>query len=322
MIITKTPLRISLAGGGTDINTYYRTGFGAVVSMSIDKYIWIAVNPKFDNRIRISYSQTEIVDEIKDLQHEIVKECLQMTGIDKGIEIVSIADIPAGTGLGSSSCFTVGVLNALYNYTGKQLTQEQLAEKACEIEINILKHPIGKQDQYGCSCGGLNYFQFNQDESVCRQKIFLPEEEIRKLNQNLIMFYTGKTRNANNILETQKAFAKRNEHNLDLMKQQAIEIKNMLRKEGVTDKLGYKLHQGWLLKQSLVSDISNSDISYFYDLAIKNGAIGGKLLGAGGGGFLLFYCEPKFQDQIRKALPIKETIFNISQYGSRLCYAD
>ena len=281
MIITKTPLRISLVGGGTDIDTYYRTGFGAVVSMSIDKYIWITVNPKFDNSIRVSYSKTEIVDDVKDLQHDIVKECLQMVGISKGIEIVSIADIPAGTGLGSSSCFTVGLLNALYNYTGRQLTQEQLAEKACEIEINILKHPIGKQDQYGCACGGVNYFQFNQDETVHQQKLQLSQNAIRELNRNLIMFYTGKDRNANNILSIQREKSQINKHNLDIMRDQAIEVKQLFEENNISEQLGYKLHQGWLLKQSLVSDISNEDISYCYNLAIQNGAIGGKLLGAG-----------------------------------------
>lgn len=218
MIITKTPLRISLFGGGTDLKEYYKTGHGSVLNMSIDKYIYIIVNPKFDNSIRVSYSKTENVNRIEDLQHPIVKECLQMVGITGGIEIISIADIPAGTGLGSSSCFTVGLLNALYTYTGRTLSSEELAKKACEIEINILKNPIGKQDQYACACGGINYFRFNQDETVNRERICLNPKDLQKLNRKLMMFYTGNTRSANTILTNQKANTKSKLDILHLMR--------------------------------------------------------------------------------------------------------
>lgn len=322
MIITKTPLRISLFGGGTDLKEYYKTGHGSVLNMSIDKYIYIIVNPKFDNSIRVSYSKTEIVDKVDDLQHPIVKECLQMVGITGGIEIISIADIPAGTGLGSSSCFTVGLLNALYTYTGRTLSSEELAKKACEIEINILKNPIGKQDQYACACGGINYFRFNQDESVNRERLCLDSQELQKLNRKLMMFYTGNTRDANTILANQKANTKAKLTTLHIMRKQADNMKDSILCNGITSEIGEELHKGWLLKKGLAKDISNSLIDGAYERAIAAGALGGKILGAGGGGFILLYCDEDKQDQVRKEILLPEIDFRISTSGSRVIYSE
>ena len=318
MIITKTPLRISLFGGGTDLKEYYKTGHGAVLNMSIDKYIYIIVNPKFDNSIRVSYSKTEIVDKIEDLQHPIVRECLQMVGITNGIEIISIADIPAGTGLGSSSCFTVGLLNALYTYIGRSLSSEELAKKACEIEINILKSPIGKQDQYACACGGINYFRFNQDESVIRENLKI--DNLQKLNRKLMLFYTGNTRSANEILAEQKSNTKAKLDILHIMRKQADEMKDEIQINGITSIIGKELHKGWLLKKGLVKNISNPIIDGAYERAIESGALGGKVLGAGGGGFILLYCDEDKQDNVRNNILLPEIDFHISQYGSRVIY--
>lgn len=320
MIITKTPLRISLFGGGTDLKEYYKTGHGSVLNMSIDKYIYIIVNPKFDNSIRVSYSKTEIVDKVEDLQHPIVKECLQMVGITSGIEIISIADIPAGTGLGSSSCFTVGLLNALYTYTGQTLSSEELAKKACEIEINILKNPIGKQDQYACACGGVNYFRFNQDESVIRENLKI--DDLQKLNRKLMLFYTGNTRSANEILAEQKTNTKAKLNILHLMRKQADNMKDEIQINGITSLIGEELHKGWLLKKGLAKGISNPLIDGAYSRAIEAGALGGKILGAGGGGFILLYCDEDKQENVRKEILLPEVDFRISSYGSRVIYSE
>lgn len=320
MIITKTPFRASLAGGGTDMADYYRTGYGAVVSAAINKYMYITVNRRFEDNIRVSYSETEIVDEVEELRHELVKECLKMTGVKKGIEITSIADVPAGTGLGSSSCFTVGLLNALFTYTGLSLSSEELARCACEIEIQILKHPIGKQDQYACACGGLNYFRFNQDETVTRQPILLDEWNTRKMGRKLMMFYTGLNRSADRILEDQKARTGKNLELLNEMRDQADRTRDILLEQGFVSELGRILHEGWLKKQRLADSIGNERIREAYEKALAAGAIGGKLLGAGGGGFLLFYCDEDRQGEVSRAVGLREVEFRLSPYGSRVVY--
>lgn len=320
MIITKTPLRISFTGGGTDICDYYRHGYGAVVSAAIDKFVYITVNKKFDDSIRISYSKTEMVDDVDLIQHDIVRECLKMVGIRSGIEITSIADVPAGTGLGSSSTFAVGLLNALYTYTGYTPSAKELAEKACEIEIKLLKNPIGKQDQYAAAYGGINYFQFNSDETVDRRKISLSVNDLKRMNRKLMMFYTGITRSANTILSEQKKETDLKLPTLDFMCKQAQKMEGILRNEGFNDKMAQELHQGWLKKKSITPAISTGAINDIYETAIKAGALGGKLLGAGGGGFFLFYCDEEKQQAVRDAVKIKEMDFNIFQYGSRVVY--
>jgi len=320
MIITRTPLRISFAGGGTDIRDYYGMNGGAVVSATIDKYIYITVNKKFDDSIRVSYSRTEIVENVDELQHELVRECLRMTGITGGIEITSVADIPSGTGLGSSSSFTVGVLNALYTYAGYRLPQGELAERACQIEINILKHPIGKQDQYAAAYGGLNYFTFHPDETVSREKIALSDQDYDRMNRKLLMFYTGITRSADSVLTEQKKNTGAKIDTLNEMKNQADALCRNLKGKGFGEDFARALHQGWMKKRMLAGSISNDAINGLYDQAIAAGAKGGKLLGAGGGGFLLFYCDEQDRQKLRDALGLKELDFGVDQYGSQVVY--
>lgn len=320
MIVTRTPLRISFTGGGTDFRDYYENYGGAVVSACIDKYIYVTVNPKFDKNIRISYSKTEIVDDVEDLNHEIARECLKLVGIKNGIEITSIADIPAGTGLGSSSSFTVGLLNALYTYAGYNLSAEEIAERACEVEIKILQHPIGKQDQYAAAYGGINYFAFNRDDTVTRRQINLDEQNIRRMRRKLMFFYTGMTRNADNILSEQRANISTKLDALNYMKGQADLMHDTLVTQGFNEKFGEILHNNWLSKQKLASKISTPQISEYYDKALHAGALGGKLLGAGGGGFLLFYCDEQHQQDVEDALDIRRVDFDICFNGSRVIF--
>lgn len=321
MIITKTPLRVSFAGGGTDIADYYQRDYGAVVSAGINRYIYITVNPKFDGSIRVSYSKTEIVSEVAEIHHEIVKACLEMVGITGGIEITSIADIPSGTGLGSSSTFTVGLLNALYTYVGNSLSAEQLAKAACEIEIDILKRPIGKQDQYAAAYGGLNYFRFNRDGSVDRERIWLSDQNMRTMTSSLMLFYTGMTHDANKILANQKKSMTDKAGSMDELRNQAEYMKEHLLNNGFDVEFGKILKRGWDKKRSLSKEISNQEIDKLYEKGIKAGATGGKLLGAGGGGFILFYVEPQYQSEVRRALhELQEAEFHVTRYGSRVVY--
>lgn len=322
MIITKTPLRISFAGGGTDIWDYYSLKGGAVVSAGINKYIYITVNRKFDNRIRVSYSKTEMVDDVAELRHELVRECLRLVGINGGIEITSIADIPSGTGLGSSSAFTVGLLNALYTYVGDAPSAEDLARQACQVEIDILKHPIGKQDQYATAYGGMNYFRFHPDGSVERRKIILKDADIRRMRSKLMLFYTGMTRSADVILTEQRQNTASKLETLDFMRHQADEMYTELMANGFTSHFGEALHQGWERKKSLASGINNGMIQEYYRNAIQSGALGGKLLGAGGGGFLLFYCDEDRQAAVEQAVGLPMVDFCISARGSRVIFSE
>ncbi|MEN6414172.1 MAG: GHMP kinase [Veillonellales bacterium] len=321
MIISRTPFRISFAGGGTDLRAYYSGGYGAVVSAAIDKYVYITVNKRFDDTLRISYSKTEIVDNIEQIQHEIVRECLRLTGITQGIEITSVADIPAGTGLGSSSSFTVGLLNALYTFKGEQKSSEYLADKACQIEINKLGKPIGKQDQYAAAFGNINYFRFNPDETVLHESVNLNENDMRKLNKKFLLFYTGITRAAGDILFDQQKETKNKLEYLDRLREEADNLKNVLLTGGVSSKIGESLHAGWMLKKQLSNRISNPMIDDYYWKARQAGAGGGKILGAGGGGFLLFYCDENKQEQVQAALrQLKRLDFKIAEHGSRIIY--
>lgn len=323
MIISRTPLRASFAGGGSDLAAYYKTGFGMVVSTAINKYIYITVNKMFDDRIRVSYSKTEVVEKVDDIEHNIIREALKIVGISKGIEIVYMGDIPLGTagiGLGSSSSLAVGVLNALYAYRGQHISARKLAEQACQIEIDILKHPIGKQDQYAAAYGGFNKIQFNQDESVYIDPVIYKSETKRELNHKLMLFYTGVVRVSSTILEEQKTKTTLNSSNLDQMVELAKELRHCLINNNLT-RFGQILHEGWLLKKSLASNISNSSIDQYYESAIQAGATGGKILGAGGGGFLLFYCEENYQDKVREALKdLKEYPFLFEPQGSKILY--
>lgn len=320
MIITRTPLRISFTGGGTDLPAFYKNGYGAVVSTSIDKYIYITVNKRFDDSIRVSYSQTEIVNHVDELKHDIARECLRMVGIPGGIEITSIADIPSGTGLGSSSSFAVGLLNALYTYVGERLSAEELANRACQIEINVLGHPIGKQDQYAAAYGGVNYFTFERNGDVQREKILVSDNDLRNMNRKLMMFYTGIRRSADGILSRQSQETKNKMEVLMFMRDQANRMRDGLVQKGFTPDFAKMLGEAWQKKKSITSGISNPEIDELYQKAISAGATGGKLLGAGGGGFILLCCDEPYQPAVREALGLRELDFEISLNGSRVVY--
>lgn len=324
MIISRTPLRTSFAGGGTDIGWFYQKEPGAVVSTSINKYIYITVNKKFDNKIRASYSKTEIVDRVEDLKHELIRESLKTVGIDGGIEITSISDIPSkGTGLGSSSSYTVGVLNALYAYKGKYAPVEQLAKEACEIEIDIVGKPIGKQDQYIAAYGGLQYIQFNPDEAVHVDPVICLPRTKRRLERNLLMLYTGLTRSSDEILKGQKKSVLGDVQKRKMMRKMvrlAQEMREVLNKND-TDSFGELLHENWVLKRELAGGISNPQIDDWYAKARKVGAIGGKICGAGGGGFLLLYAPREKHGRILNALPeLIPLKFAFEPQGSKIIY--
>lgn len=323
MIISKTPYRISFCGGGSDLPSYYENfDFGAVISTSIDKYMYVTVGKRFDNSIRLSYSKTEIVDDFENIQHELIREAMRMTGVTKALEIHTIGDIPGGTGLGSSSVLTVGVLNALYAYKGEYVSAEKLAEQACEIEINILKEPIGKQDQYAAAYGGLRYIQFNKDGSVFSDPIICNTATKDLLEENLIMFYLNKTRSASEILKKQSEKSVEKAEFIGEMKELAKELTNALRKNNLDD-FGQLMHQNWKLKKQLTDGISNPEIDEIYERGIKAGAIGGKVLGAGGGGFFLFYVEKDKRENLKNKLAnLREIPFALEPEGSKIIYTN
>lgn len=320
MIITRTPFRVSFAGGGSDLREFYsKNGYGAVVSTAINKYMYIVIHPYFHDKIRLKYSKTEDVENVDEIQHPIVRECLRKAAIEKGVEIASFADVPAGTGLGSSSAFTVGLLNALYAYKGKVVSKERLAAETCEIEIDILKEPIGKQDQYAVAYGNINYIKFNKDETVDVSPILLTEEAREKLEDRLCLYYIGGKRKAGDILNEQKRNMLNEEkfQNLRKMVTLADELRDVLHKDSV-DSLGALLHKGWLYKKELASGISNEDIDGLYNKAVKHGASGGKLLGAGGTGFLLIYTDK--HESLKKHLGCKVLPFSIDREGTKIIF--
>ena len=324
MIISRTPLRISLGGGGTDLKEFYQNEFGAVTSLAINKYIYITINKRFDRSIRICYSQLEITDDVDKIKHNLVREAMKLVGVMEGVEITSVADIPSrGTGLGSSSAFTVGLLNALYSYRGKKVSAARLAEEACKIEIGILKDPIGKQDQYITALGGLRHIRFYPDGKVRSGLINCNKRSSRLLAENLLLFYTGITRDANFILAEQKKDTqqRKNSQSLRAIKKLAIDLKDHLRQGMDAGALGGFLHKNWNEKRKLAGSISSNLIDRYYDRAINAGAIGGKLLGAGGGGFLLFCCSRKHQENLRKALKgLQEMLFKPEPEGTRIIF--
>jgi D-glycero-alpha-D-manno-heptose-7-phosphate kinase len=314
---------VSFAGGGSDLRAFYHNQPGAVTSTAIQKYIYVTVNKKFDDSIRVSYSKTEIVDHVDDLDHGLVREAMKLTGIDKGVEITTIADIPSkGTGLGSSSSLTVGLLNALYAYKGKIKSRRSLAEEACKIEIEILGEPIGKQDQYIAAFGGIQHIQFNPDESVYVDPVICPIEVKRKLESNLLLFYTGITRKSSSILKEQ---SKKTKDKLEVLKKMKIlseEVRDSLNRHEI-DNVGKILHQGWLYKKELASGISNLEIDKYYQSVIEAGATGGKILGAGGGGFILVYAPQEYQSNVRSVLSnLHEIKFKIEPQGSKIIYVE
>jgi D-glycero-alpha-D-manno-heptose-7-phosphate kinase len=294
MIISRAPVRLSIGGGGTDLPSYYKEFGGFLIATAINKYVYISLNKRFENSIRLSYSKTEIVEGVEKIEHRIFREALKYTRINKQIELVSIADIPSNCGLGTSSTFTVSLLNALFNYKKEHLSIEKLAEAACHIEINVLKEPIGKQDQYVSAFGGFNSYWFNKDGSVNVEPVNIKEESIMDLQNNILLFYLKKERSASSILKIQndKSINKDDStlQRLHKIKEIGLYTKKVL-ESGNIDEYGEILHNHWLIKKSLSDKVSDSEIDEIYEYALKNGAVGGKVVGAGGGGFLMLYCS-------------------------------
>lgn len=322
MIISRTPFRISFAGGGSDLPSFYRREPGAVLSTSIDKYMYIAIHPFFDkNRIQLKYSRTELVDEISGIKHPIFREVLDMYNL-KGVDINSIADVPSGTGLGSSSSFTVGLLNAVRAYLGKATSGHKLGEMACDVEINKVGSLIGKQDQFAAACGGLNFISFYGDESVNVEKIIMNPQKKNELDENLIMLYIGGEHSANKILKSQQAAI--NEDSKFNTQKKMVDLANNLKvslENNNIDDFGQILNEGWKLKKSLTSGISSSRIDDIYAKGLSAGALGGKLLGAGGAGFILFYCPKERQEEFRKEMSTySEMRFHFDNFGSKIIY--
>ena len=305
MIITRTPFRVTLGGGGTDLPSYYSRYGGFIFSFALDKYMFIYINrPVVDDLIRIKYSQSETVSRLKEVQHDIARVCLEKMGIKKGVEITSMADIPAGSGLGSSSCYTVGLLNALHALKRDYVSLQELAEEACEIEMVTLNKPMGKQDQYLATFGGFSVLEIAKDGKVLVNKADVSYSTIGDLKRNLLMFYTGKQRVNKKILGLQDKATQRSEKavldSLHYIKESSYKILEIVETGNIT-KLGLMFDEHWQYKKKLAKGISNPKFDQIYDLAKENGALGGKISGAGGGGFFTFYCEEK-QNQLRSAM--------------------
>ena len=322
MIIVQTPLRTSLFGGGTDFPAYFLEHGGCVLTSAIDKSIFVVIKRRFDDKLRVGYTRAELVDAVGDLRHDLIREALRLTGIDHGVELNTMGDIPSeGSGLGSSSTVTVGALHALYTLRRQLVTAEELARQACHIEIDVLGKPIGIQDQYIAAYGGLRFFEFLPGSGEVRHtRLELDTATQRRLNHNLLLFYTGVTRQADTILEEQQDNIGRRLAVLDQMKALAYNACVKLQ-GGDVDALGEMLHESWLLKRQLASKISSSELDELYDTARRAGALGGKIAGAGGGGFLMLYCPPERQEHLRQQLGhLRELPFNLGQDGSKVIF--
>ncbi len=323
MLISKTPLRISFAGGGTDFPEFYLNEGGGVISTTINKYIYVIVNPSFSDRIHVSYSKKETCKTVDEVKHDLVREAMKKAGVSRGIEITTMADIPSeGTGLGSSSALTVGLLNALYTYTGKEFTKGSLAEDAFDIERNILGRPIGKQDQWIVACGGLRLTQFIRGTGqVVSELLKTNALKMKLISQELMLFYTGITRNASDILQEQRELTPMNGEVLRAIRDEVMPVKAALLENRVS--LGYHLDLGWRMKKELASGVTNKKIDALYNKALKAGATGGKIAGAGGGGFLLLHCPVVNQANVREALDdLQELVFDFEEHGSHIILED
>ncbi len=323
MIVSKTPLRMSFVGGGSDLPAFYREEVGAVLSTSIDKYMYVCVNKKFDGRIRISYTRTEDVEHREQVEHPLVREALNLFGIDGGIEIASMADIPSkGSGLGSSSTYTVGLLNALYAYRNQFASKENLAREACEIEIDRCGEPIGKQDQYAAAYGGLNLIRFHPDDSVSVDPVICKPSLLQNMEDSTLVFFTGRTRSASAVLANQSAAMQTTDRRalMRRMVQLAFEMKEQL-ESGTLDHFGDLLDENWRLKAQLTAGISDPQIDAWYTKGMANGALGGKLLGAGNGGFMMFYAPQELHAQISTALADLEPVkFRFDRTGAQIVF--
>ncbi len=324
MITSRTPFRISFVGGGSDLPSFYRKKAGAVLSTTINKFMYIHAHPYYDReKVLLKYSETEYVDNVQDIKHRVFRECLKEFGL-KGISLVSDADIPSKTGLGSSSSFTVGLLHVLYAYTNKLATKEKLASEAARIEMVRLNEMLGKQDHYAAAYGGMNMIEFFPDERVCVTPLYIKNDVYDALEKSLLLFYTGDVRDSYNIL---REHAK--QHTIDEKFNEQCRMVDMVWKfrdalsEGKLDRIGPLLDEGWQLKQKLVNSISNTVVNDYYKRGIAAGALGGKLLGAGGGGFLLFYCPPERQDAVRREFSdLWELQFKFEKEGSKIVYIE
>jgi D-glycero-alpha-D-manno-heptose-7-phosphate kinase len=329
VIITQTPLRVSLAGGGTDLQQFYDVEEGRTISFAIDKYIFVIVSERFDSKIYVNYTKKEIVDSVDEIQHELVREAMRTTGLSAGVEVTMLADIPSeGSGLGSSSSLTVGLLNAFHLYEGRQVTAEQLAREACAIEIDVCGKPIGKQDQYIAAYGGVHEFRYRQDGTVGVRRIPMRPPDVRRLGAELMLFYTDMTRKSSEILTQQRTQTVTNVEYLRQIKNCVPQVINAI-EAGRLDLIGDVLDHSWGLKKKLADNISNRSIDEMYELALSAGATGGKIAGAGGGGFLLVYVPRHRQDAVRNALRSfrefpwliehdgSKAIFNLRRYSVR-----
>ena len=320
MIITQTPLRIGLLGGGTDLPGYYREHGGRVLNCAIDKYVYVIVKQRFDDDIYVNYSKKEIVSRVDDLEHELVREAMQMTGVTNGVEITTLADIPSGggSGLGSSSAVTVGLLHALFAYQGRQVSAEELAERACTIEIERCGKPIGKQDQYIAALGGIRDIRFGPGDEVVAEELGLSAAGRRALQQQIMLFYTGITRSADSILAEQRANIESTRPQLDLLRDLAGFAAERLR-NGDVDAIGPAMRESWEAKRKLATGVSNDEVDAAVTRALDAGASGAKLTGAGGGGFLLVICPMERQRAVRESLAdMRELPVKLDHLGSRV----
>lgn len=326
MIISRTPLRMSFVGGGSDMSVFYRKHQGAVVSSTIDKYVYLTINKKFSRGVRLAYSKNEEVKSAEQLAHPLVRASMKIVGIEGGVEITTVADIPSkGTGLGSSSAFTVGLLHVLYALQGKSVTTNQLALESCRVEIEECGAPIGKQDQYASAIGGFNLIEFNSDESVSVKPLSITKTVLDEIERNLLVMYTGISRSASTILAEQSgevAHCHGKQETLKKMVDFAYDLKYEL-EAGNTDSFGEILHENWILKKSLANSISSREIDDWYSRAIKAGAKGGKILGAGAGGFLLFYAPPEKHRDIEYCLDgLRRVPVKFEKFGSQIVFSD
>jgi len=324
MIISRTPLRMSFAGGGSDLASYYREHGGAVISTAIDKFVYVTVSEKFDSHIRVSYSRTEEVETVDEVAHPLVREGMKMSGVTDSVEITSVADIPAkGTGLGSSSSFTVGLMHALHAHRGCHVPAERLAAEACEIEIERCGEPIGKQDQYAAAYGGLNFIRFNPDDSVCVDPVICRRETVQDIENQIMVFYTGITRSASAILKNQgEVLASQGDKQRIMGRMVGLAHDLKLEIEANRpDQFGPILHEAWMLKRGISDGITNPEIDGWYEAARRAGATGGKILGAGNGGFLMFSVPAERREPVRNALsPLKEVSFRFEPQGSKIIF--
>lgn len=324
MIISKTPFRVSFAGGGSDLPEFFRQSYGAVVSSAIDKFVYLAIHRFFESRFVLKYSRTEVADSVDQIEHPLIRECLRLVGSEEFLEITSFADIPSsGSGLGSSSAFSVGLINALLCLKGRMPSYETCAAHACEVEIETLGEPIGKQDQYAAAYGGLNYIRFNADGSVQVDPIILERASWEAIDDRLLLFYTGVTRRSSDVLVEQRRNILTDPERLgDLsrIRDQADELRGSLA-EGDIDAIGRAMHEGWARKKRMATGVSSPAFDSIYETARSAGAIGGKLLGAGGGGFFLFYVLPRNRQAVIDSLSrLRHIDFHLERQGTRIIY--